>query len=53
MRRAETVLELIGSTPVLKLGRFTPKEDAIIWAKLECFNPGGSAKDRKIGRAHV
>jgi cysteine synthase A len=46
MRRAETVLDLIGSTPVLKLGRFTPKEDAIIWAKLESFNPGGSAKDR-------
>jgi cysteine synthase A len=46
MRRAETVLDLIGSTPVLKLGRLTPKEDAIIWAKLESFNPGGSAKDR-------
>jgi cysteine synthase A len=46
MRRAETVLELIGSTPVLKLGRLTPKEDAIIWAKLESFNPGGSIKDR-------
>ena len=46
MRRAETVLDLIGSTPVLKLGRLTPKEDAIIWAKLESFNPGGSIKDR-------
>jgi cysteine synthase A len=46
MRRAETVLDLIGSTPVMKLGRLTPKEDATIWAKLESFNPGGSAKDR-------
>jgi len=46
MRRAETVLDLIGSTPVLKLGRLTPKEGAIIWAKLESFNPGGSIKDR-------
>ena len=46
MRRAETVLDLIGSTPVLKLGRLTPKEDATIWAKLESFNPGGSIKDR-------
>jgi len=46
MRRAETVLDLIGSTPVLKLGRLTPNEDATIWAKLESFNPGGSTKDR-------
>jgi len=46
MQRAETVLDLIGSTPVLKLGRLTPKEDATIWAKLESFNPGGSVKDR-------
>ena len=46
MRRAESVLDLIGSTPVLKLGRLTPKEDATIWAKLESSNPGGSIKDR-------
>ena len=46
MRRAETVLDLIGSTPILKLGRLTPKEDATIWTKLESFNPGGSIKDR-------
>jgi len=46
MRRAETVLDLIGSTPVLMLGRLTPREDAMIWAKLESFNPGGSVKDR-------
>lgn len=46
MRRAESVLDLIGSTPVLKLRRLTMKEDATIWAKVESFNPGGSVKDR-------
>ncbi len=46
MRRAESVLDLIGSTPVLRLGRFTPNEHAAIWAKLESCNPGGSVKDR-------
>ena len=46
MRPADNVLDLIGSTPVVKLHRLTSKEDATIWAKLECFNPGGSVKDR-------
>ena len=35
--------ELIGRTPLLELKTETP---ARILAKLECFNPGGSAKDR-------
>lgn len=46
MRKVESALDLIGSTPVLKLSRLTTKEDATIWAKLESFNPGGSVKDR-------
>jgi len=46
MRKVESALDLIGSTPVLKLRRLTMKEEATIWAKLECFNPGGSVKDR-------
>jgi len=46
MRQTETALDLIGSTPVVKLGRMTPKEGATIFAKLEWFNPGGSVKDR-------
>jgi cysteine synthase A len=46
MRKVESALDLIGSTPVLKIRRLTMKEDATIWAKLECFNPGGSVKDR-------
>ncbi|MGB9699766.1 MAG: cysteine synthase A [Thermodesulfobacteriota bacterium] len=46
MRWADNVLDLIGSTPVVKLHRLPGKEDATIWAKLEYFNPGGSVKDR-------
>jgi len=40
--------ELIGNTPMLELVRYTEKNNinATIMAKLECFNPGGSVKDR-------
>lgn len=43
---ANSVLELIGSTPIVKLNKITDKESATIYAKLESFNPGGSVKDR-------
>lgn len=43
---AENVLELIGSTPMVKLSRIVDKNVAEIYAKLESFNPGGSVKDR-------
>jgi cysteine synthase len=43
---ARSVLDLIGSTPVLKLRNLPGKNDAEIWGKLEFFNPGGSVKDR-------
>lgn len=46
MRCAENILELIGSTPLVKLRKLPAEEDATIWAKLEFFNPGGSVKDR-------
>ena len=36
--------ELVGHTPLMKLSGFSP--DATVLAKLECFNPAGSAKDR-------
>ena len=41
-------LELIGSTPVVRLARMPQLEGvgAQVWAKLEGFNPGGSVKDR-------
>ena len=43
---ANSVLQLIGSTPVVRLNKVTAKKDAQVWAKLEFFNPGGSVKDR-------
>ena len=43
---AESIIELIGNTPLLHLTRFAPPPLADIYAKLECFNPGGSLKDR-------
>lgn len=40
--------ELIGHTPLLRLDRMVKKYgvEVCILAKLECFNPGGSVKDR-------
>ncbi len=43
---ARSILDLIGSTPVLKLRNLPGKNDAEVWAKLESLNPGGSVKDR-------
>ena len=49
MRGIYTCVEqLVGGTPLLELQRIAKKEglQARLLAKLECFNPGGSAKDR-------
>jgi cysteine synthase len=43
---AQSILELVGGTPLLRLNRFAPREGAAIYAKLEFLNPGGSVKDR-------
>jgi cysteine synthase A len=43
---AASVLELIGATPMVRLGRITPPDVAEITGKLESLNPGGSVKDR-------
>lgn len=43
---AESVLDLIGNTPLLHLSRFAQPPLADIYAKLEWMNPGGSVKDR-------
>lgn len=42
----ESILDLIGMTPMVKLNRLSPAGGATIAAKLESFNPGGSVKDR-------
>ena len=43
-----SVESLVGKTPLLMLERYKEKKGlcANVIAKLECFNPGGSAKDR-------
>ena len=43
---AESILELVGRTPLLHLARFAPAPHADVYAKLEYMNPGGSVKDR-------
>ena len=43
---ARSILDVIGSTPVVKLRVLPGKNDAEVWAKMESFNPGGSVKDR-------
>jgi cystathionine beta-synthase len=42
----ESVLELIGATPLVKLNRIVDHIPGRFIAKLECFNPGHSSKDR-------
>ncbi len=44
------VLQTIGDTPLVALRRFLNRPDIAVWAKLEAFNPGGSAKDRPASR---
>jgi [CysO sulfur-carrier protein]-thiocarboxylate-dependent cysteine synthase len=46
MARYESILDLIGDTPLVGLHALSPNPDVRIWAKLEGQNPGGSSKDR-------
>src|SRR5436190_17074161 len=43
---AESIIDLIGHTPLLHLSRFAPPPLGSIYAKIEWLNPGGSIKDR-------
>jgi cysteine synthase len=43
---AESVIDLIGQTPLLHISRFAPPPLANVYAKVEWLNPGGSIKDR-------
>ena len=45
MKIAENVFELIGNTPLVKINKLNTG-NAVVVAKLESFNPGGSVKDR-------
>ena len=40
------ILDQIGNTPLIRLGRCVPANGAELWLKLEYLNPTGSMKDR-------
>jgi cystathionine beta-synthase (acetylserine-dependent) (EC 4.2.1.-) len=46
MARYESMHELIGNTPIVRLTGLGLPEDARLYAKLETYNPAGSVKDR-------
>jgi len=48
----ENILETLGNTPLVKLGRFHSTGGGTLAAKVESFNPGSSVKDR-IGIAMI
>jgi len=45
---SENILDTIGGTPMIELNKIFPeiKRGVRVLAKLECYNPGGSVKDR-------
>lgn len=46
VRYATHIADLVGNTPLVRLNRVTEGLRATVLAKVEYFNPGGSAKDR-------
>src|SRR5260221_8641449 len=40
------ILETVGHTPIVRLAKFSRDLPVPLYAKVESFNPGGSAKDR-------
>ena len=43
---ADSVLDLVGATPMVRLKRVIPQDAATVLGKMENLNPGGSVKDR-------
>ncbi len=43
---ADSVIDLIGGTPLVRLKRVIPQDAAAVLGKMESLNPGGSVKDR-------
>ena len=41
-----SITELIGNTPIIKLNNIVPEDAADVYVKIESFNPGSSVKDR-------
>lgn len=52
MKIADSITDLIGNTPLVRLNRLTSNSKATVVAKLEYFNPSHSVKDR-IGVAMI
>jgi len=46
MRYAESIIDIVGNTPLVRLTRVTEGIEATVLAKIEYLNPGGSIKDR-------
>ncbi|MFB7946380.1 cystathionine beta-synthase [Kitasatospora phosalacinea] len=46
MRYHNSIIELVGDTPLVKLNKVAEGISATVLAKVEYFNPGGSVKDR-------
>ena len=46
MARYESILDLIGETPLVNIDSLSPNPNVRMFAKLEGQNPGGSSKDR-------
>lgn len=46
MKYANTILDLVGNTPLVKLNKVTEGIAATVLVKVEYLNPGGSSKDR-------
>lgn len=46
MKYYDGIEQLIGKTPLIRIGKLNPYPDVMILAKLEKMNPGGSVKDR-------
>jgi len=52
LKTADSLLGLIGGTPLVELSRLSPKPAVRLYAKLEGQNPTGSIKDR-VARAMI
>ena len=46
MKYANTVIDLVGNTPLVRLNKVTEGIAATVLVKVEYLNPGGSSKDR-------
>jgi cysteinyl-tRNA synthetase len=46
LRKVNSIIELVGGTPLIRINRMNPAPGVELFVKLESMNPGGSVKDR-------